>query len=711
LALASRGLSIFPLAPGAKTPLGEAAPHGCHDSTTDSSHIEQWWANHPNANVGVATGDGLIVIDLDVDPDRELDGLTELARLETEVEELPHTATVRTPRGGKHLYFRLPDGVTIRNSAGKLAAGIDVRGEGGYVVAPPSTREDGARWTWESAQENGIAELPKTWIDMLTKPPRERCETGPVRLADGSTTPWGRARLDAVVDAVGASSEGSRNHKLNVAAFKVGQAVASGHIDEEEGRAELFAAAVAAGLGEREASKTVESGIRAGEREPVGPATSHERREFGERPPPPTDDDAPGHEQWRDHLTLTAKGKIKPVLGNAMLLVRHHPGLRDKLALDVRSMRPVWRSAPPWKRAMKRREDLYLTDSDAAECALWLQVQTRVSFAREPLQDAMITEAHRNPFDAVRVWLESLKWDGIERIDHWLHKYLGVDDGDYTTKVGAAWLISAVARTYDPGCQADYMIVLEGSQGSKKTSALRTLAGAQWYAEISITDSKDSILAVHGPWIVEWGELSGMRKGEIEYIKGYISRRVDHVRRPYGKAHTDMLRRCVFSGSTNDSQWLTDPTGGRRFWPVRVRRIANLALIKGMRDQLWAEAVHRYNGGGISGMSYLDQYHEPLAVLEQADRYAGDPWEDAIEEELTDGKLMSRTSVTMHDVLDAIGVYTTQQSTAAGRRVAQIMQRIGWTRGRLGRGVRRRTYLRPVEQEIQTTIYEDEEEV
>ena len=222
----------------------------------------------------------------------------------------------------------------------------------------------------------------------------------------------------------------------------------------------------------------------------------------------------------------------------------------------------------------------------------------------------------------VRERLNGLKWDGTARLDSWLTDYLGVEPATgydaeksqahrYTSEVGLRWLISAVARVYQPGCKADHCLILEGPQGVGKSTAAATLALEDaWFAdEIADLGTKDSAQDLRGKWIIELGELSALKRGEIERVKAFMSRKVDHYRPSYGRRSQDFPRQCVFIGITNADAYLGDETGGRRFWPVKVGKI-DLEKLKADREQLWAEAVAAYRAGE---KWWLDKATEALA--------------------------------------------------------------------------------------------------
>jgi hypothetical protein len=251
LEYARRGWPVLPCRVGTKLPMTK---HGSHDATSDAELIRSWWLQWPAANVGVATGpeSGLYVIDEDQG------GAETIASL-----ALPPTFTIRTPSGGRHFYFRLPDGVDLGNSAKtKLGPGVDTRGRGGYVVAPPSVVA-GSHYAVEVDTE--IAPLPAHIIARLQPPPRAP-QRPPV--APRAATGYGERALAEELARVEGALEGTRNDCLNTAAFSLGQLVGGGVLDGLRVRDELRRAAAQAGLGEMEVERTINSGLSAGMQQP-----------------------------------------------------------------------------------------------------------------------------------------------------------------------------------------------------------------------------------------------------------------------------------------------------------------------------------------------------------------------------------------------------------------------------------------------------------
>jgi predicted P-loop ATPase len=270
-----------------------------------------------------------------------------------------------------------------------------------------------------------------------------------------------------------------------------------------------------------------------------------------------------------------------------------------------------------------------------------------------------------------------LRWDGTRRIDEWLSDYLGVERTDYSDAVGARWLISAVARIFKPGVKADCYLILEGDQGIRKSTALKTIAGEWFTDEIAELGSKDAAMQTRGVWIIEIAELDSMSKTEVGKIKGFMSRAVDRFRPPYGKRPVDSPRQCVFAGSVNHSTYLRDETGGRRFWPVTCGAI-NIEELGQGRDQLWAEARDRFKEGSPWWLDSKDL--SDLAEEEQSERCEEDLWQETIVHWSE-----SRDDVSISDILTScIGKPKAQWNPQDRNRVARCLRSLGWVRHRVG---------------------------
>ena len=220
LEYAAHGLPVFPCHPATKHPL---TPQGFKNATTDQQTIDAWWQRAPTAMAGMPTGEpsGVIVLDIDVDTEKGVDGYKALAALEAKHGPLPPTRAVRTPRGGEHRYFMRP-GQTVKNSASKLGVGIDIRGDGGYVIVPPSVNADGVPYAWIRDSEPALA---PDWLFQNDDAPKQRAKPAPGQprrprpVEGGAATRWAEAALDGELDRVEKAISGSRNADLNHAAF------------------------------------------------------------------------------------------------------------------------------------------------------------------------------------------------------------------------------------------------------------------------------------------------------------------------------------------------------------------------------------------------------------------------------------------------------------------------------------------------------------
>jgi predicted P-loop ATPase len=242
--------------------------------------------------------------------------------------------------------------------------------------------------------------------------------------------------------------------------------------------------------------------------------------------------------------------------------------------------------------------------------------------------DALKMRAFDHMFDPVCDYLDSLRWDGVPRLDRWLMTYCGSPDSPLSRAIGRKMLIAAVRRARKPGCKFDYIIVFEGDQGVGKSSVLGILAGDGNFsdAEILGLDKQEQQEAMQGIWIYEIAELEGLTKAEVTKVKLFASKTHDMARPAYGRHRVDRPRRGILTASTNDDKYLRDTTGNRRFWPVKAPKI-DLAAITRDRDQLWAEAAAMEAMGEAL---VIPEELWPEATKQQLARMEIDPWEDIL---------------------------------------------------------------------------------
>lgn len=303
--------------------------------------------------------------------------------------------------------------------------------------------------------------------------------------------------------------------------------------------------------------------------------------------------------EWMKTSTLRYddNGRVKPTLDNMLKILVHDQALSGRVAYDRFASRYVAKGALPWNMTPGTR---LWTDADDAGLRWYLENKYEVT-GRDKVQDAMIMCAEQNGFNEVLDYLNSLKWDGIERLDRLFIDYLGAEDNVYTRAVARKSLTAAVARAFEPGCKYDTMPILVGRQGAGKSTLIRTI-GKKWYADgLSTFEGKEAAESIQGKWIIEAGEMAGYTRAEENASKQFLSRQVDVFRQAYGRRTQEFPRRCVFFGSSNQYEFLKDITGNRRFWPIDIeaqKPTKNVYVnLPGEVDQIWAEAVVRYKNG------------------------------------------------------------------------------------------------------------------
>ena len=382
----------------------------------------------------------------------------------------------------------------------------------------------------------------------------------------------------------------------------------------------------------------------------------------------------PKPEGWKGEWQLSDSGVPLPNLFNAMIALRGCPELAGLVRYDemARSVILVKQVPNTPADAVPR----HIKDADVLAVQEELQLVGLRRIAKATVQDAVQLAAEQDRFHPVRDYLNSLAWDGTKRIRGWLGKYLGVEGGNYSDHIGELFLIAMVARQFDPGCKADYMLILEGPQGALKSSACRALAG-EWFSDnlpdLSRGDAVRLSMHLRGKWLIEIAEMSSFSAAESHTLKEFITQTVERYTPKYGRHEVLEPRQCLFVGTTNEAAYLRDATGGRRFWPVKVGEI-DLAGLSEARDQLLAEAVARFRDGSPWWPSR--EFEADCIAPEQAARYEEDPWR-----ELMVGWILQNAieRCTVNDILrGAINLPSGQFGTREQRRVSGIFTRMQW---------------------------------
>jgi hypothetical protein len=376
---------------------------------------------------------------------------------------------------------------------------------------------------------------------------------------------------------------------------------------------------------------------------------------------------------------LTTNGTLRPVVANAITMMESLP-----VRYNLFSCRPELTAAPPWGGPSGK-----WTDHEDTKAAEWCQ-RKELHIATNIAAEAVQAVAMERSYHPVRDYLNGLRHDGKMRLCNWLYRYAGSDDTELIREIGVRWMISGVARVMRPACQADYMLVLEGSEGIRKSSALRVL-GDPWFTDdvSDIGNGHEAAINIQGYWIVELKELASFRRSEWTQILGWLDRREDKFRPPYGRRVAEFPRQSIFAGSTNQQQWITGEHGTRRFWPISVEKI-DLAAFERDRDQLWAEAYKYFQKGEPW---HLGEDMIGAAQDAQRQRRLTDPWARMITRWCKSpyprsvGTAISSTSGQVYpdEVLEhCIGLLPSQMRGGEGERVASILRAIGYLRNEDG---------------------------
>lgn len=334
---------------------------------------------------------------------------------------------------------------------------------------------------------------------------------------------------------------------------------------------------------------------------------------------------------WFNRLRQDLAGTPERNEANVIIALSSDAIFAGVLAFDDFAQEIVVRQPLPWDGPTQTFPRPW-EDADDVRTAEWLQLRG-VNVAPLVVGRAVGAVAREHRIHPVRDWLDHLRWDGIPRIQTWTSTYLGAEPTPFHHTIGALWMISAVARIFRPGVKADHMLILEGPQGARKSTAIKVLAGEDWFTdELPELGSKDAALHMQGIWIVEIAELDAIGRAEVSRIKAFLTRTTDRFRPPYGRYTVEVPRQCVFAGTVNPNTYLRDETGNRRFWPLRCGTIDIAALARD-RDQLWAEAVHLFREGAIWWIDDAAILAEAAAAQEA--RYQADAWDACIDRWLT----------------------------------------------------------------------------
>lgn len=566
LAYIKKGFAVFPLYPKSKMPI---TANGFKNASTNEMQVRKWWKEHPNANVGIATGamsGNLVVIDFDIDEDKGINGYHAFLDYCRERKiTFPETITVITGRGGYHFYYRYDSNIVLNCRTGVIE-GVDIRADGGYVVAPGSIHANGNKYEFENDfNDCQLEECTKDVIDFINY--KTKSESEKFHLPE--IVPEGMRnatfyKLACSLQASGLSDETITEMVIKEANSRCAPAMSNDDFKELE--------------------KTIKSALT---------------KEKGQLKPIPFY--KPVSKQYitlKKRETKDGKEIILQTIENCCTVLRMDENLAGKIKYNMISYSPFIIGDLPWTNGDNYRE---WTNSDDSNLKCYIEDTYSLS-SMDKIMEALNIVTSENQFNPVVDYLEQLKWDGKERIKYLLSDYLGVEQNEYSAKVMELFMLGAINRAYHPGCKFDYMPVLVGEQGVGKSTFFKILAGNDaWYNDnFNTVEGDKAAEKLRGMWIVELAELLATKKAkEVESIKAFLTSTVDSYRAPYNRRTEQRPRMCVFAGTTNNSHFMTDRTGNRRYLPLIVRKkyvkkslFENPLEVQKEFTQAWAEALH-----------------------------------------------------------------------------------------------------------------------
>lgn len=390
---------------------------------------------------------------------------------------------------------------------------------------------------------------------------------------------------------------------------------------------------------------------------------------------------------WRQWLATKNNGVVIPSPANVTLIITHHPDWQNVLAFDELKVSVVLTCKPPFRASLytpHMADDRWL-DVDTTAAVEWFQnSEFGLQVGRDDVRDAVESCARKHVRNRTVEYLDSLIWDGVERLDHWLVDYAGVEDTPYARAVSRYFVVTAAARALYPGCKVDSVVVFEGPQGCGKSRMLRALAiENDWFFDSDVDmKTKEGPMVIQGRWIVELQELACLKAVDPTQSKAFITRTQDVLRPAFGREVLSLPRRCVFAGTTNDSDYLTDTTGNRRWLPIKVGQTGdvNVEAVREAAPQIWAEAVTIARRCSDDDLQ-LDRRVAAEAAAEQADRVAEDAWDTVILKYTRSTNVSKR--LTYDDIFEIdLKVDPKDRDNRALARMRAILVKYGWKPGK-----------------------------
>lgn len=666
--LAKAGFIVFKLK--GKIPAVSWRKHPYTLSTDISDYFGNWGHNY-----GVAPAKDQLIIDIDPrnfnKHDKPHKRLWEAVGIDLKNNDTP---IVKTGGGGFHVYFRiknLPKGKKIRKHL-DFYKGIDFISDGAYVVGPGSIHPDTGKEYILQRGFDSVMDAPQDLIDLLTTTITPKVTDDVKSLKDDDSTVI--SRYETYLKAASPADEGDSGDLKTYKVACVGRDFALSPGKTLDMMLEHYNPRCNPPWDSAALYIKVQNAFAYAN---GGRGSNLAENDFDK-----IDNKSFENTRW-DMSGNNYKSNLNNTLNQFLPLERF--GLEDNalhhcVALNGFSNKLSKIKWMPWDHPNGKKmpkNGVEWSDDDSVGLRAFLSVKRKLDPNRQVVDDAVRGTACKKYVHPVRDYLNNLVWDQKSRLETWLIDNSGAQDNILNRQISKIMIMQAVARINVPGCQCDYVPILEGDQGIRKTTLVKVLGG-EWYADINIDPSnKDTADAMRGKWFIEMSEMEATRKAEANALKGFITRATDRYRPAYAASTKDVPRQCVFIGTFNPDalgQYLNDTTGNRRFLPISLGGdMINTDAILKIRDQLFAEASERYSLG--------EQWFitDPKALIklqaEQRKRQMSDGWMSLIEDYVENytGKYIEGITV----FTDAVHGVPTQYRFHEQRRVANCLREIG----------------------------------
>lgn len=648
-----QGFAVIPLEVKGKRPL---TAHGVKDATMDPVIVQSWWDKWENANIGIATGQvsgGLCVIDMDVDENKGLDGWRTLRDWQDKHGIIAPSWLCKTGRGGYHYYFLSNEPIQNRVA---VIPGVDVRGDGGYVVAPPSVHPNGTAYEWDEKchpEEVALHLIDDNIRFLLNK---------------GTT----RTTLKYLAPTI--IPEGERNHTL----FRLACSLQAKGLSDQA----IFAAVSTENdtkcnppLPIRDIETIVKS-VQKYEKGKQIFINSKGEASQGKREP---------------IFDLNDKGIIKNTWANIKEAITYDAELYGHIKYNILAS-SIWVFGElPWE-----QKETYRQWKDSDDQNLKTYLENRYGFSKsDKIMDALTIVANNNTFNPVCDELNNIansytteQYKGSIR--KLLVEYMGVEDTDYHYEVMKTFMLGAICRVFHPGCKFDYTIILYGAQGFGKSEFVRRLALCpEWFNDnFNTLDGDKASEKLAGMWMLELAELKALKSSkDAESIKAFLTSRYDTYRAPYQRRTEQRPRMCVFAGTTNNMNVFVDKTGNRRFWPIITRKGMEKKKLFGNPEEVerdfrlaWAEAMALYHAAKEKPLLRLSEKMEAEA-LKMQEQFSEEDYRVGLIQEWLDNTQCNRVCVAQ--IIEVVLNQDIEKMTKANRReVQEILENEikGWSR-------------------------------